>query len=192
MGIKKPNCKRPCSSATVESENCADALRLSNAVAFGRFSFELEEKREQSLIAQSGHMLTAISLYSAALIMILPLVSNLSCINKSYLCGAAATIFCPLIVGFICILLAQWRYKYHTPIDGKSFLDAFESDASNGFYKTQSDFDYQLIEQLHTTQSSKKRVNDIRLRFIKAAMISFLISIGFLIIAWLVITIIML
>lgn len=166
-----------------------NALRLSNAVEFGRFSFELEEKREQSIITQSGHMLTAISLYSAALIMLLPLVVGLQCVSFSYLWGASATIFLPLLVGFVCTLLAQWRYKYDTVIDGKSFLQHFETDGSNSYYRDQSDFDYQWTEQLSAVQKSKIRVNDIRCNFIKAGMISFLISIAFLLVAWLVIVI---
>ena len=41
-------------------------LKIKNALNFGRFSLELEEKREQSIITQSSHMLTAFSLFSAA------------------------------------------------------------------------------------------------------------------------------
>lgn len=170
-------------------ETDTNALRLTNAVEFGRFSFELEEKREQSLITQSGHMLTAISLYSAALIMLLPLVVELQCVSSPYLWGASATIFLPLLVGFVCTLLAQWRYKYDTLIDGKAFLQHFESDASSGYYKDQSDFDYQWTEQLSAVQSSKTRVNHIRCRLIKVGMISFLVSVVFLLIAWLIIVI---
>ena len=40
-----------------------DALRMKNVFEFGKFSFELEEKREQGILNQSGQMLTAFSLF---------------------------------------------------------------------------------------------------------------------------------
>lgn len=171
----------------------ADSLRLENAVQFGRFSFELEEKREQSLITQSGHMLTAISLYSAALFMLLPVVVTLDSVSTAYLWGCSFTVFFPLVIGLVSTLLAQWRYKYKTLIDGMDFFETFASDAeTDGTYNSQSDFDYQWLSQLRDVQASKKTVNDKRLFFIKVSMISFLISIAFLVMAWFIIAIIVL
>ena len=50
------------------------SLRLKNVVELGKYSFDLEEKREQSLISQSGQILTAISLFSAGILMALPIL----------------------------------------------------------------------------------------------------------------------
>ena len=58
------------------------ALRLKNVVEFAQFSYELEDKREQSLITQSGQMLTAFSVTSAALLMA-SIQSNSRTINRS-------------------------------------------------------------------------------------------------------------
>ena len=175
-----------------ESVPSVESLCLANAVQFGRFSFELEEKREQSLITQSGHMLTAIALYSAALLMLLPLVLDISVLSKAYLWGAVSAIFFPLVCGLVSTLLAQWRYRYETLVNAQEFYENFDTSSKEGYYNNQEDFDYQWIAQLTAAQKSKKKVNDIRLFFIRLAMICFLISILFLIISWSIIAIVVL
>lgn len=42
-------------------------LRKRNIVELGKFSYDLEEKREQSILSQANQMMTAFSIYSAAL-----------------------------------------------------------------------------------------------------------------------------
>ena len=57
-----------------------DLLRMENVREFGKFSFDLEEKREQSILNQSSQMLTAFSLFSAAILMALPIMTEYSAI----------------------------------------------------------------------------------------------------------------
>ena len=52
-------------------------LRAHNVLEMGKFSYELEEKREQSLITQSGQMLTTFSIASAAMLLCLLFSHNL-------------------------------------------------------------------------------------------------------------------
>lgn len=58
----------------LNDEDKQTTLRLKNAVEFGRFSFELEEKREQSIIQQSSQIITAFSIASAAVLMAVPII----------------------------------------------------------------------------------------------------------------------
>ena len=50
------------------------ALRMGNVKDFAKFSYELEEKREQSIVNQTGQMLTAFSVTSATILMAVPIL----------------------------------------------------------------------------------------------------------------------
>lgn len=156
------------------------ALQCKNAVEFGKFSFELEEKRGESLIANSGHMLTAFSLYSAALLTLLGVLLGNAIISKTHLFIASTCIATPLTLALAFTILAQWRFKYKTLIDAAAFKAAFEKESEN--YCEQYQFDYQFIIQLHKVQSTKRIVNNKRLFCIRAAMICFLLSVALLIV----------
>ncbi|MBO5891213.1 MAG: hypothetical protein J6Q30_00660 [Oscillospiraceae bacterium] len=154
-------------------------LQQQNAVAFGKFSFELEEKRGESLIAHSGYLLTAFSLYSAALLTLLGSLLSNAIVSRTHLFIASTCIAAPLILSLVFTMLAQWRFRYNTLIDGAAFRKEFEQDPKN--YCEQYQFDYQFIIQLHKVQVSKKNINNKRLFCIRVAMICFLLSVVILI-----------
>lgn len=164
------------------------ALQLQNAVEFGKFSFELEEKRGESLIVHSGHMLTAFSLYSAALLTLLGSLLNNAIISRTHLFIASTCIAVPLILSLVFTLLAQRRFKYETLIDADGFRAKFAEDTNH--HCEQYQFDFQFITQLHAVQESKKRMNDKRLFCIRMSMLWFLTAIAVLVAAYIILSVI--
>jgi len=156
-------------------------LKIKNALNFGRFSLELEEKREQSIITQSSHMLTAFSLFSAAMLMAIPIVIEQTIVPKEQVLSLAGLLFIPLVASLVLTIIAQWRYKYQTMITAEEFRDKFLHNEDE--YQCQSQFDSQWIDQIAQVQQSKIGTNNRRARLIKASMICFLVSIGILIFA---------
>lgn len=97
-----------------------DLLRMENVREFGKFSFDLEEKREQSILNQSSQMLTAFSLFSAAILMALPIVTEYSAIPDWQIMYLTEVAFAPLIVSLVLAIIAQWRFSYQTMLDAPS------------------------------------------------------------------------
>lgn len=152
---------------------------MKNSVAFAKLSFDLEERREQSLISQSNSMLTAFSLYSAALLMAIPILIVHSPVPDHQILSCALLVFIPIVASLFLTLLAQWRYRYQTMQTGDVFRLEIENNLNA--YKYQYQYDYQMIQQLTIVQNSKIKINNKRLRFIQAAMVLFLISCGILV-----------
>ena len=84
-------------------------MMMSNIVKLGKFSYELEEKREQSLIAQSNQMLTAFSVFSVALYMALPIIIsvNTALANQVLFCAGIVSLalISSLILAISCLFL---------------------------------------------------------------------------------------
>ena len=160
----------------INSDKCEkENLKMKNVVDFGKFSYELECQRENSLIGQSGNMLTAFSIYTAALYMIVPIVIE-HFKNLTYgILLSVGIVSVLLIASLVLALISQWRFKYKTMLD----IDVFYNyiDKENDLYKTQADYDYQWKHQLAPIQQSKKINNDKRVKLIVASMITFLCAI---------------
>lgn len=158
-------------------------LLMKNVAEFGRFSFELEEKREQSLITQSGHMLTALSILSAALLMTLPLLFEYTLIEKERLLSTVGIVFVPIIVSIVLCIITQWRFGYQTMMNAKTLQDRITSDIES--YPTQAQYDCQWNDQLSVIQDSIKKKNDIRVHLLSWAIINLLLAILLMVAAWL-------
>lgn len=157
-----------------------DLLRMENVREFGKFSFDLEEKREQSILNQSSQMLTAFSLFSAAILMALPIVTEYSAIPDWQIMYLTEVAFAPLIVSLVLAIIAQWRFSYQTMLDAEGFENILYRQKED--YHDQSDYDWQWVYQLSAVQKSKKKNTDLRVRLIKASMICFLLSVAILVI----------
>ena len=160
---------------TPESEQ---SLRMEYAKELGKFSLELEDKREQSILNQAGQMLTAFSLFSAAILMALPLVTEYSSIPDHQTMYLAEISFVPLIISLVLAIIAQWRFQYQTMLNATEFEDQLYRNRAE--YNGRPDYDWQWICQLSSVQNSKKKNNDKRVFLVKASMICFLISVGIL------------
>ena len=165
-------------STEEEKEIQQTELRLKNVVEMGKFSYELKEKREQSLITQSGQMLTTFSIASAAVLMALPVMLEYTYYSQKALLSAAALILLPLVASMVLAVWAQWRFKYTTMENAAELLSKIEKNADKHIYQAQ--YNYQWIDQLRIIQESKKELNDRRVKIIKASQICFFIAIGIL------------
>ena len=150
------------------------SLRTQNIVEFSKFSYELEEKREQSLIEQSSQMLTAFSIASAALLMAVPIILEYTCISKCRILISAGLVLFFMLISMVLAVISQWRFKYKTMMNGDELLQKVEKNAKGHIYQAQ--YDYQWIDQLKEIQDSKKKNNDKRYKLIHASMIFFLIA----------------
>lgn len=142
-----------------------------------QFSFELEEKREESLINQSARIMEALSFVTAALGVIFTCVlDNIQSISKVYIFFSAGLIAIGFIASFILALIAQWRFKYQTlPLPSElfeNFKNHYET-ISNDLGRLQDN-----VYFLNSIQKSKKDINDKRAKFISASMICSLVAIG--------------
>ncbi|MDR0307485.1 MAG: hypothetical protein LBI42_11700 [Chitinispirillales bacterium] len=157
-------------------------LMMKNVVDFGKFSFELEEKREQSLINQSSQMITAFSVFTIALYTLLPVL--ISCLNISivpkmlFSVGIISTL---LLISLLLALLAQWRYKYSTMQIIDEFYNRVYQEHTN--YKTQAQFYILWKDQIQDIHKSKKINNDKRVKLVKWSIYVFLISMGTVIVS---------
>lgn len=154
-------------------------LRLKNVVDFAKFSFELEEKREQSLINQSGQMLTAFSVVSAAILMAVPILIDCTSVSDRIILISAGVTLAPMLLSMALALLSRWRFSYVTMVTGQELLQKIEANANNHVFQYQ--YDYQWLDQLANIQKSKKKNNDIRGILIYASMIVFFYAVASLV-----------
>lgn len=161
------------------------SLRLKNIVEFAKFSYELEEKRERSLINQSGQMLTAFSVVSATLLMGVTILIDHTCIPKNMILKSAGISLALMLISMALAVISQWRFKYVTMMTGEELLQKVEADMNHHVY--QSQYDYQWVDQLKEIQVSKKENNDKRYRLIHASMIFFFAAVVSLIMCPLII-----
>jgi len=74
------------------------------------FSYNIEEKREQSLFDQAGKMLTSISIFTVAVLSFISLEKfNFNSEQTAKILGIT---FVPLVLSFISVILTQWRSSY--------------------------------------------------------------------------------
>ena len=152
---------------------------LKNVVKFAKFSFKLEEKREQSVINQSGQMLTALSVASATILMAVPILIEHTSISKLEILISAGIVLALLLTSMTLAVLAQWRFKYVTMKTGEELLQEINKDAEN--HQHQHQYDSQWINQLNEIQNSKKKNNDLRCKLIIASMGAFFLAVASLI-----------
>ena len=152
-------------------------MMMRNIKEMGQYSYELEEKREQSLLDQAGKMLTAFALFTAALNMLLSAVLTHATIpvskNKLIFLGGIVTF--TLLVSLVLAIMAQWRYRYETMKDAQEIYDLVYDDYKS--YPTQAEFDMQWKMQIKLIHDSKKKNNDRRAKLIKLSMTIFLIAV---------------
>jgi hypothetical protein len=135
-------------------------LMLENSVKFGEKSFELENRRNESLQNQASKNLTAISIFLSAI---------------AFLKINSIPLLCCIFVSFLFSVLAGFRFKYRTFDDAKGFLEEFKNNCKT--YQNQWQFDFQMIYQLESIQKSLKMANDKRLNMILISFLFFVVSV---------------
>lgn len=166
----------PSPSTPIEESNQETAsMMIEEIVEFGKFSYELEEKREQSLIGQSGQMLTAFSVFSAVVLMSVPIAIDNLAVPTSMILGYSGVLFALLSSSLLLTIFAQWRFKYKTLIDVGEFYNKVNEDFLN--YRKKSQFKIQWKEQLTEIQLSKKQTNNKRVKLLMISMVLFIASV---------------
>jgi len=153
-------------------------------IKMGRFSFELEEKREQSLIIQSGYMLTGYSIISVMLLAVIPILLDYTNLPSRFVFILLGFSLLFLIVSLLFALLSLWRYQYLG-------LDNIESIYSLMIYKSSTAVSDWWLENVNAIYNEKNRLNDKRARYMKWSTLFFGFSI-ITILIYLVITIFLL
>jgi Flp pilus assembly protein TadB len=172
-----------------DSQNEEIAVSLFKHVKeIAQMKYDNELRREDSLIQQSGHMQTAFSFMTAALFMAAPvIVDNRGKLSFCFLLAVFSTIVAALLASLILASLVQWRYK-KKDIDNVSEIE--KDVAKNWEYsKTEAQQLKRWVMLMGELQQSKAVLNERRVKFIMASMISFFVSIAFVII-WFIIAMI--
>lgn len=152
-------------------------MMLRNIIEMGKLSFDQEEKREQSIITQTGQMLTAFSIFSAVLLMMIPILADVYPLVKQKIVLGMCFILPLLLASFLLALLAQYRYKYSSIKSVKEIYD--EVYKNHEQYPDEDSFRLQWIDQIQLAHESKKTLNDRRARLVIASMLVFFIAIVF-------------
>ena len=142
-----------------------------------QFTYDVELKRQESIIAQSSNMLVFISLLSAAFCAILPSVFSLfeeQATELVVLCCCSVLIGVLLLSSLIIVLVSQWRFSYMTTPDivkvKRCLSNAKEDDTKEAI---SADYAEMFIPKM--LMSLKER-NDLRCKFVIASMIIMLIT----------------
>lgn len=155
--------------------------RLADAIS------EAETKRESDLIQQSNQMQTAFSFITGAVFMAAPI-----CIEyrgelplKFFMISfSAITLF--ILISLVLASIAQWRWKTETFPDIDVLRSAvLESKDWEILSKEQGQL-AQEVDLLARIQKEKSKLNDRRVGLIMASMIFFWISIGCVVVSFVI------
>ena len=157
------------------------SVALEEIKQLGMFSFSLEEKREANIISQATQMLTAFSIFSAAILMTLPVLLQYTAICKKALLIWTGVAFTPLIPSLCFSIMAQWRYSYY----GLKDIAAIKQHVYDNIHSfdKKSKYDDFWTLQIAPVHHSIMKNNNKRVLFVKASMTCFLLSIGILVAA---------
>ena len=169
------------SSKEKGNEQNAYYLALKEVKEIGLFSFALEEKREEHLISQATQMLTAFSIFSASILMALPVLLQYTSVCRIALLKWTKAVFVPLIISLCLSILAQWRYRY----DGMKDIEEIKKHVYKNIesFSAEYSFDEFWGMQIAPIHKSIMRNNNKRVVFVKISMFCFLISILILVLA---------
>lgn len=157
-------------------------LRYKNIAEMGKYSLEMEDKREQSVISQAGQMLSAISLFSAGLLMITPIILEYTSFEPACFLFLVGVVGVEILFSLSMAILAQWRYKTEFMLTAKEIDNEVEEKikkikVKERPYQYQYYYDYQWIAQISAVHKSKRINDNKRVWCLIASMASFLLSI---------------
>ncbi|MDL2261359.1 hypothetical protein LJC08_03905 [Methanimicrococcus sp. OttesenSCG-928-J09] len=155
---------------TEKSKNNSEAasMILKNVNEFGLFSFEREEMREESTIAQAGQMLVALSVFSAVVLMLTPILMDRTEIDNIRIYVFLIVVLGLLSICFVCAVLAQSKYDYFVPANIDQIYQNIY-DSPNEFSELE---DFLLLKknQISEIHRSKKEINDKRVRLLQLSL----------------------
>lgn len=160
-----------------ESKNDAEivSMILTHVNEFGLFSFEREEKREESTIVQAGQMLVALSVFSAVILMLVPILLDYTEMPTEKIFIFLFIILSLLSMCFICAILAQFKYDYYVPAD----IDQIYQSIYEQYEELSKPNTFLLLRknQIGELHQSKRKMNNRRIRFLQISLIILILSI---------------
>lgn len=158
-----------------------------NVYEYAQLSFELESSREESLIKQSGQMLTVFSISSVFILTIYQITIKHKNLPANLINVAAVISILFLIVSMLLAIFVSWRYKYKTLL---SPLQNMEHILKNKeYFITSAQRDKSFTETINEIWESKKYINDKRAKLIKISMIFYFLSISVILITTFIISV---
>ena len=139
-------------------------------IKMGKFSFELEEKREHSLIIQSGYMLTGYSIISVVLLAVIPILLDYTNLPSRLVFILLGFSLLFLIISLLFALLSLWRYQYLG-------LDNIESIYRLMIHEPLDTVSRWWLENVNAIYNEKNSLNDKRARYMKLSTLFFGFSI---------------
>lgn len=171
------------SKQTKQEEQILSQYRYIKKLADEKYS--IEERRETSLIQQSGQLQTAFSFITGAVFMIVPICLEYRGSLPLWFFLISLSIFtiC-IIVSLILASVVQWRWKTETFPDIEVLKDSIIN--SREWQKLTEEYNQlaQHVDLLSKLQKEKARLNDRRVKLIMGSMIFFWISIACIIISF--------
>lgn len=165
-------------------KNEEDAVKLlTHILELSKYSYDLEEKREQSILKQSGQMLTSFSIVTAILYMVLPVIlqySNHEKFKSIFVWYGIITL--SFFSSLVLASLAQYRFKYKAlPMADEIYIHIYNNWESLVNIPSQLKHWNDILTDI---QKSRKKINDKRVKLIKASMICFYISLFLIILGF--------
>lgn len=151
-------------------------MLLNHIEKLSKYSYELEEKREQSLIEQSSRMLEAFSVITATMGILLSIILEyIPNLPKYFIFICTGIIGFFLLNSLVLAILAQWRYKYKAlPLPNEIYKHVYNN--YKGFLNINNQTKH-YNNLLNDIQQGKKDINDRRAKIITWSMIFFYCSI---------------
>ena len=143
-----------------------------NVLELSKHSYELEEKREQSLINQSSQMATVFSFISVVILMLFPVIVDVfPNVPLGPLTILVSIILGLLILSLFLALLVQWRFPYQALPAPKEILNHELSEKNIDMFNTPEQRNKAYVETLDKAWQSKRILNNRRVSFIKTSMV---------------------
>ena len=154
---------------------------------FAKIIFENEERREDSLIQQAGHMQTAFSFVIAAVFMVAAIVVEYrGVLSLTFLLVAFSTITAVLLVSLFFATMAQNRMKRDDFPKVSTIKNLIISEYQ--MFETPAQRSKYLLDTYEKMHISYERINDQRQRNVKISMTLFYISLA-LCVFWFIVAI---
>lgn len=156
---------------------------LEQIVEYGKYSFELEQGRTDSLINQAGQMLSAFAFSTAALYMLMPIVLEEKIgLGYKFVFFWVGLISFFLLISLLLSIRALWRWEYKSMFGIGSFYQHVFNNVGD-FQRDDYLFLVEWKDALSEMNTDLENSNERRASAIKWSMISFIFAIFLVLIA---------
>jgi hypothetical protein len=99
-------------------------LLMTEIIEYGKYSLDMEVRREESIISQAGQMLTTFSFSTAALYLLFQIaLDKYPVLSNKFLIISVGSITVLLMVSLFSAMLSLWRWKRKTMKNMNKFFE---------------------------------------------------------------------